>query len=32
VPHKQLVVTHQPIRVQDKTSNGAFDSCECVIL
>jgi hypothetical protein len=29
VPHKQLVVTHQPILVQDSTSNSAFDSGSC---
>jgi hypothetical protein len=31
VPGKQIVITHQPILVQDRTSNGAFDdSCECI--
>lgn len=31
-PNKQLVVMDQPILVQDNTSSGEYDSCDCVIL
>mgnify|MGYP000111089380 CR=1 FL=1 len=29
-PNKQLVAMDQPILVQDNTSIGVFDSCDCV--